>query len=101
MGIRGPDMESGQTTLVRYYLGGMSYTPEELARIVSVRKDFESGVAKERHERLGVSDQQIARSIGAAPNLVGRWTRKERRPSPALALRYWHLIETIEKAIGS
>jgi hypothetical protein len=76
-------------------------TPEvdDLVRIAQVRADFESGEAQRELDDFPIDEEELSRAIGAAGNLVGRWRRRERRPSGTFAVRYSRVVETLRRTV--
>jgi hypothetical protein len=72
---------------------------DDLVRAAQVRAAFASGEAQRELEGFPVNEEEISIALGAAHNLVGRWARRERRPSGPFAVRYSHLVESLRRAV--
>lgn len=63
-----------------------------LARLYA---DLASGRALRIRVRSGLSQADMARSIGASPSAVTAWESRQRRPRGVLAERYAALLNTL------
>ncbi len=59
----------------------------EVVALAAVRRMVSSGAARTIRQRAGVSQAELARSIGATPGAVSQWENGGRVPHGELALR--------------
>lgn len=66
------------------------------ARLLS---NLASGRATEIRERAGISQADIARSIGASRTAIASWEQGIRRPRGELAARYARLLTALDELL--
>jgi DNA-binding transcriptional regulator YiaG len=70
----------------------------DLERLVAVRARCRTGEAAQLRTAAGLSQSDVARTLGVSPAAINRWERGPRSPSGTAALRYASLLEMLERA---
>ena len=71
---------------------------DELLLLARVREMARSGAAATARLRAGVTQVELAATVGVTPAAVCRWESGSRRPRGAAALRYARILEALERA---
>lgn len=66
--------------------------------VARVRNWLRGGRAQAIRERSGLSQSDLARTLGVAPTTVSRWEAGARTPRPVVALRLLRLLDRLEDA---
>ncbi len=70
-------------------------TNRNVLRLAGVRRAVRTGAARSIRVRSGLSQSDVARTIGVTPSAVSRWESGERLPQGEAALRYGRLLEEL------
>ena len=71
---------------------------QEVLELAEARRLLRSGEARDIRVAAGLSQPEIARSIGVTPGAVSRWETGERRPVGEPAIAYAELLRSLREA---
>ncbi|MDP9334301.1 MAG: helix-turn-helix domain-containing protein [Actinomycetota bacterium] len=72
-------------------------TRRDLLRLAEARRLAATGAGRRIRVAAGLSQPELARSIGVPHETVGRWERGERVPRHPAALRWAELLLALDK----
>ncbi len=70
---------------------------EDTLRLARLRRDVKLGRARAIRQTSGLSQSEVARTLGASRGAVSLWETGRRAPRGALALRYAALLESLDQ----
>jgi DNA-binding transcriptional regulator YiaG len=71
-------------------------TAREVLELAEARRLLRSGEARDIRLRAGLSQTEVARSVGVTAGAVSRWETGSRRPVGEAAVRYARLLADLE-----
>lgn len=69
----------------------------DLERVAAVRALALNGEARTRREAAQLSLSEVASNCGVDTSTVWRWETGQRRPRGEAALRYWRLLDLLDR----
>lgn len=70
----------------------------EVLELAEARRLLRSGEARDIRVAAGLSQSEIARSIGVTAGAISRWEGRERRPVGEPAVAYAELLRSLREA---
>lgn len=79
----------------------MTYQHEESAvALARLNAHLATGRARLIRRQAGLSQADVARSIGGSASAVAAWENRQRRPRGELAMRYGSLLNALADMVG-
>jgi len=73
-------------------------TTRQMIELTEARRLLRSGEARRIRVAAGLSQPEIARTIGVSPSAISRWETGSRRPTGEPALAFAELLTSLRKA---
>lgn len=73
----------------------MTTKQTQLRQIAEVRRMFRDGEAERVRRGAGISQSELARTIGVASSTVSLWESGDRVPRSSVALLCWQILSTL------